>query len=94
MGNVKESLFVVQELSFFFIGFGFFSAELGAKIGVHALSNPRILASTLIFGCWLVAVGKGLKMGKNLRSESQAAGARQGQTSRFCHLHFPGKDLD
>ena len=35
--NVKESLFVVQELS----DFGF-SAELGAKIDVYALSNLLI----------------------------------------------------
>ena len=40
MVNVKESLFVVQELSVFLF---WLSAELGAKIGVYALSNPLIL---------------------------------------------------
>ena len=41
MVNVKESLFVVQEFECFF--FFWLSAELGAKIGVYALSNPLIL---------------------------------------------------
>ena len=60
-GGQRQRKFVCcSRVEFFFvIGFGFFSAELGAKIGVHALSNPRILAFSVYLNFWLLLWEKG-----------------------------------
>ena len=77
--NVNESLFVVQELSFW--GF-FFSAELGAKIGVYALSNPINLSVYLKFLCFFLCCCA------NSQISDQTTGCRRQTASNFHILSF------
>ena len=56
--NVKESLFVVQELNFWFLVFGF-STELGAKIGVYVLSNLLVFTLALTLNSRVAGAKRG-----------------------------------